>query len=229
MEINERIQKGLFELSDPEYKEFHSRLMPNIPKDNIIGVRIPQLRKFAMAMAKDPEIDGFLENLPHQYYDENNVHAFILEKKKDFDELIRLLSDFLPYVNNWATCDMMRPKVFAKHKKELIPYLYRWMESKDVYAVRFAIGMFMTFYLDEDFDMEYPTRIAQIRSEEYYIRMMVAWYFATALAKQYDRILPFFTTQTMDTWTHNKAIQKARESNRITKEQKDYLNTWKIR
>ena len=180
-----------------------------------------------MAMAKDPEIDGFLENLPHQYYDENNVHAFILEKKKDFDELIRLLSDFLPYVNNWATCDMMRPKVFAKHKKELIPYLYRWMESKDVYAVRFAIGMFMTFYLDEDFDMEYPTRIAQIRSEEYYIRMMVAWYFATALAKQYKAALPYIEERRLDPWVHNKTIQKALESFRVSDEQKKLLRTLK--
>lgn len=229
LSISKIIRDKLFELQDLDYRAFQSNLTPSITEEDIIGVRTPVLRNFAKEMVKDPDIDAFFKDLPHKYYDENNMHGFMLSLIKDFDEVIRLLDEFLPYVDNWATCDMMRPKVFAKHKKELLPHIYRWMESENTYTVRFAIEMLMTYYLDEDFDLEYPRRISKIRSEEYYINMMIAWYFATALAKQYDAILPFFVSPCMDKWTHNKAIQKARESYRVTAEQKEYLNTLKIK
>ena len=222
-----QLQEQLFAMQDLEYRDFHSRLMPTIDKDTIIGVRTPELRKFAKEFSKTAEKDMFLDDLPHQYYEENNLHGFLLEMEQDYDCLMERLEAFLPYVDNWATCDMMRPKVFKKHLGELLPRVERWLSSNDTYTVRYGIGILLSFYLDEEFQPKFLERVAQIRSKEYYVNMMIAWYFATALAKQYEFALPYIEEQRLDKWTHNKTIQKAIESYRITKEQKQYLRTWK--
>jgi len=223
------LQKQLFVLRDLSYRDFHSKLMPTIDKETIIGIRTPQLRKFAKEFAKSEECEQFLNDLPHQYYEENNLHGFLLEMEKDYDKLVEKLDEFLPYVNNWATCDMIRPKVFKKHLLELIEKVEEWIISEHTYTLRYGIGMLLSYYLDEEFKEEYLEKVARIRSDEYYIKMMIAWYFATALAKQYDVTLPYIKCQRLDMWTHNKAIQKAIESYRITDEQKVYLRTLKIK
>ena len=228
-EISEIVLSRLFELQDTDYRDFHSRLMPNIEYENIIGVRTPALRKLAKELAKHPQINEFLDALPHRYYEENNLHAFIIETIKDYDECVSRLDAFLPYVDNWATCDMMSPKVLKKHTGELYDRIKAWIASGETYAVRFGIELLMNLYLDEEFAPEYPELVVSVRSEEYYVNMMRAWYFATALAKQYDLILPFIEQRRLDAWTHNKTIQKAIESYRITDEQKAYLRTLKIR
>ena len=222
-----QLQEQLFAMQDLEYRDFHSKLMPTIDKEIIIGVRTPKLRKFAKVFSKTAEKDMFLDALPHQYYEENNLHGFLLEMEQDYDCLMERLEAFLPYVDNWATCDMMRPKVFKKHLAELLLRVERWLSSNDTYTVRYGIGILLSFYLDEAFQPKFLERVAQIRSEEYYVNMMIAWYFATALAKQYEYALPYIEEQRLDKWTHNKTIQKAIESYRITKEQKKYLRTWK--
>ncbi len=217
------IQKILFEMQDTAYRDFHSRLMPETDKEKIIGVRTPELRKLAKKMYGTPEADKILNQLPHKYYEEDNLHAFLIEQIADYNEVILKLDEFLPYVDNWATCDMMKPKIFKNHLPKLKEKCFEWIESERTYTVRFGIVMLMTHFLEEDFDITIPDRISQIRSEEYYIRMAVAWYFATALAKQYDTVLPFIENHKLDPWTHNKAIQKARESYRITPEKKKLL------
>ena len=222
-----QLQEQLFAMQDLEYRDFHSKLMPTIDKEIIIGVRTPELRKFAKVFSKTAGKDMFLDDLPHQYYEENNLHGFLLEMEQDYDCLIERLEAFLPYVDNWATCDMMRPKVFKKHLAELLLRVERWLSSNDTYTVRYGIGILLSFYLDEAFQPKFLERVAQICSEEYYVNMMIAWYFATALAKQYEYALPYIEKQRLDKWTHNKTIQKAIESYRITKEQKEYLRTWK--
>lgn len=227
--ITERIREELFSIQDLSYREFHSRLMPDVEKDTVIGIRVPVLRKYVKELAKDPEIGGFLEDLPHRYYEENNVHGFLIQQMKEYGQCMEELEKFLPYINNWATCDMTSPKVFKKHKEELLEAVRRWIVSDHVYTVRYGIGMLMQHYLDEDFREEYPQMVSEIRSEEYYVNMMIAWYFATALAKQYETILPYIEKQKLDVWTHNKTIQKACESYRITPEQKAYLRTLKIK
>lgn len=227
--ITERIREELFSMQDLSYREFHSRLMPDVEKDTVIGIRVPVLRKYVKELAKDPEIGGFLEDLPHRYYEENNVHGFLIQQMKEYGQCMEELEKFLPYINNWATCDMTSPKVFKKHKEELLEAVQRWIVSDHVYTVRYGIGMLMQHYLDEDFREEYPQMVSEIRSEEYYVNMMIAWYFATALAKQYETILPYIEKQKLDVWTHNKTIQKACESYRITPEQKAYLRTLKIK
>ena len=219
----------LFLMQDLKYKEFHSKLMPTVESDLVIGVRTPELRKFAKEFSKTEMSEGFLQNLPHKYYEENNLHAFMISSMKDFDKTVEKLNDFLPYVDNWATCDMMRPVTFKKHRAELFSEIEKWLKSDKPYTVRFAIEMLMVHFLEENFDVSYPHKVAEIRSDEYYVRMMVAWYFATALAFQYEKILPFVENKTLDPWTHNKAIQKAVESYRITSEQKVYLKKLKIR
>lgn len=223
-----KIQEMLFEVQDLEYREFHSKLMPTIDPETIIGVRTPVLRKLAKKVAKMPEAESFLKTLPHKYYEENNLHGFLLEEIKDYDACIKALDIFLPYVDNWATCDMMSPKVFKKHLPRLLDEIKRWIASGETYTIRFGIGMLMRFYLDEAFELTYPEMVAEVHSEEYYVNMMRAWYFATALAKQYEKVLPFIEDKRLDVWTHNKAIQKSVESNRITKEQKEYLKTQKV-
>lgn len=227
--ITERIREKLFSMQDLSYREFHSRLMPDVEKDTVIGIRVPVLRKYVKELAKDPEIGGFLEDLPHRYYEENNVHGFLIQQMKEYGQCMEELEKFLPYINNWATCDMTSPKVFKKHKEELLEAVRRWIVSDHVYTVRYGIGMLMQHYLDEDFREEYPQMVSEIRSEEYYVNMMIAWYFATALAKQYETILPYIEKQKLDVWTHNKTIQKACESYRITPEQKAYLRTLKVK
>ncbi len=225
------IPAKLFELQDLAYKEFHSKLMPTINPDVIIGVRTPHLRKLAKELLKtEPDVvKAFMTNLPHTYYEENNLHAFLLESIKDYNECIKALDVFLPYVDNWATCDSMSPKVFGKYPEELFFQITVWLKSDHTYTVRYAIGLLMRYYLDEQFEEKHLELVAGISSEEYYINMMRAWYFATALAKQYESALPWLTDKRLDMWTHNKTIQKAVESYRITKEQKNYLKSLKIK
>lgn len=221
------IRDRLFEMQDAEYRDFHSRLMPTVKKELIIGVRTPDLRKFANEISGSPLADEFMKILPHKYYEENNLHAFLIEKINDFNLCAAELDRFLPFVDNWATCDMMRPKVFKKHLPELLEKIKTGIESENTYTVRFAIEMLMCYYLDEAFDISYPAAVAQIRSDEYYIKMMQAWYFATALAKQYDSVIPYLEQNRLDADTHNKTIRKAIESYRITEEQKKYLRRLK--
>lgn len=221
------LQKRLFELKDDKYREFHKKLIPNVDEKRLVGIRTPQMRMLAKEMAKEPDVDAFLNSLPHDYYEENNIHGFIIEKEKDFDKCIEQIERFLPYIDNWATCDQLRPKVFGKNKDKLLPYIEKWIQSGETYTIRFGIEMLMTFYLDDDFKPEYLDYVSPIRSEEYYVNMMIAWFFATALAKQWDAMIPYIEQRKLDEWTHKKAIQKARESFRITAEQKAYLNTLK--
>ena len=223
------IQEKLFALQDTKYREFQSKLMPTVDPDTVIGVRTPQLRKLAKEIAKTEEKQLLLQGLPHAYFEENQLHAFVIALEKDFERCLAEVERFLPYIDNWATCDQLSPKVFAKHREELLSRIDVWLESDHVYTIRFGIGMLMQHFLNEDFDVKYAERVAGIRSDEYYVNMMTAWYFATALAKQYDAVLPFIENRKMDVWTHNKAIQKAGERYRITQEQKPYLRSLKIK
>ncbi|MGM9551456.1 MAG: 2-thiouracil desulfurase family protein [Clostridia bacterium] len=225
--INSNIRNSLFEMQDLKYRDFHAKLMPNVKKDLIIGIRTPVLRKFAKELKED-DANRFLEVLPHKYYEENNLHAFLLENIKDYDLCIQKVNEFLPYVDNWATCDMLRPKCFKKHKRELLGEIKNWLNSDKVYTVRFAIGMLMTHFLDDDFDPVYPKIVSEIKSDEYYVNMMIAWYFATALSKQWEEVSPYITEFSLPLWVHNKAIQKAVESFRITGEQKAFLKNYKL-
>lgn len=227
MDICEEILQRFFALQDLKYRDFQAKLMPTVDKSTIIGVRTPALRRLAKEFAKREDVGAFLDALPHGYYDENNLHGFLLCEEKDFDRVITRLDAFLPYIDNWATCDLLSPKVFKKHKAELLPHIRRWLASSKVYTVRFGIEMLMSHYLDEDFTPEYFDWVAVLRSEEYYVNMMIAWYFATALVKQYDTALPILLEQRLMPWTHNKIIQKAIESYRITDEQKAYLRSLK--
>lgn len=229
MNAEKYVVEKLFSMQDVEYKAFHSKLMPTVDSDLVIGVRTPELRKFAKEFMKTEYAEDFLPFLPHKYYEENNLHAFMISSLKDFNKTVEKLNVFLPFVDNWATCDMMRPVSFKNHHRELLAEIEKWLESDKPYTVRFGIEMLMVHFLGEDFDLSYPQRVAEIRSDEYYVRMMVAWYFATALALQYEKILPYIEKKILDPWTHNKAIQKAVESYRITAEQKEYLKTLKIR
>ena len=221
------IREELFALQDLKYKEFHKRLIPTIDEDTIIGVRIPALRALVKEFSATEEAAEFMKELPHPYYEENNVHAFLIEKIKGYDTCIRELDKFLPYVDNWATCDSMAPKVLKKHLPELMDKIKEWLASDQIYTVRYGIGLLMKFYLDEAFEEKYLQMVADVQSEEYYINMMIAWYFATALAKHYEKSLSYLEEQKLDVWTHNKTIQKAVESHRITPEQKAYLKTLK--
>ena len=223
------IQKQLFLLRDENYKQFHSKLMPTIDPDLIIGVRTPVLRKYATELIKTNKAMGFLEKLPHKYYEENNLHAFILETIKDFDEAIKLREEFLPYIDNWATCDMFSSKSFKNNKDKILPYAKKWMKSNHTYTIRYGIGIMMNLFLDEYFDEEYMEIVANIKSEEYYVNMMVSWYFATALTKQYHCAIKYIEQNKLNKWVHNKAIQKAVESYRIPQTTKNYLKTLKVR
>lgn len=228
MIINE-IKKALLKEQDLKYRELQIRTIPGIAEGAMIGVRTPILRNMAKEYAQKGDINVFLDALPHDTFDENQLHAFIISGMKDYDECMERLNAFLPYVNNWATCDQMSPKIFKKHRKELLKEIRVWLKSKETYTIRFGIGMLMEHFLDEDFDLAYPRMVAKIRSKEYYVNMMIAWYFATALAKQYEAVLPFIEEKKLDVWTHNKTIQKAIESYRITPEQKEYLRSLKIK
>ena len=216
----EQLYDALLAHREEAYRQMQVRLIPNIASDTILGVRTPVLRN----LAKELE-DGerFLQNLPHRWFEENQIHSFLLEREKNFATAIARVEAFLPYVDNWATCDQLRPKCFGRHRQELLPYIRRWIASGEAYTVRFGIGMLMVHYLDDAFDPAYLELAASVHSEEYYVRMMVAWYFATALAKQYDAALPYISGYQLDKWVHNKAIQKAVESYRVSPEQKSVL------
>jgi len=222
------IQKQLFEISDKEYAEFSAKLTPNLSADKFIGVRVPKLREFAKSFAKAPECEEFLNTLPHEYYDENLLHSILLENSKNFETCMENVEDFLPYVDNWAVCDTLRPKTFAKHKAEVLDNIKTWIKSEHTYTCRFGIDMLMTHFLDGDFKPEYLEYPASVISSEYYVNMMIAWYFATALAKQWDVTVAYIEQYRLPAWVHNKTIQKACESFRITAEQKTYLKGFKV-
>lgn len=223
----------LFGLQDVKYRDFQKKLIPTIDPDSVIGVRTPELRKLAKQLARlraskeAADVEAFLKELPHEYFDDNQLHAFIISEDKDYERCMSEVEEFLPYVDNWATCDQLSPKVFGKNKDGLLLHVRKWLKTDRTYIVRFAIGMLMQHFLDDDFNTEYPELVAKVKSEEYYVNMMIAWYFATALAKQYDAVIPYIEKQKLDVWTHNKTIQKAIESYRITQEQKEYLKTLK--
>ncbi len=223
------IQNELFRLQDEKYRDFQGGLIPSNDDKKMIGVRTPALRSYAKKLYKREDIHIFLEDLPHTYFDENQLHAFIISEIRDYDLCLAEVQRFLPYVDNWATCDQMSPKVFKKHRIELLDIIREWIASSETYTIRFGIKMLMMHFLDEDFTTEYPDMVAGVRSEEYYVNMMIAWYFATALAKQWDAIIPYIEDNRLDDWTHNKTIQKAVESYRITPEQKEYLKGLKRR
>ena len=225
--ITEEIKEKLKSLQDIMYRNFQAGLIPTVDNDKVIGVRTPELRKLAKEMSKRDDADDFLNDLPHEYFDEDQLHAFMVSGIKDFDECVSEVERFLPYINNWATCDQMTPKVFGRHKEELLPHVREWIDSGETYTVRFGVKMLMSYFLGDDFDMEYADLVAGIKSEEYYVNMMRAWYFATALAYNYDEVVPLIENKELDRWTHNKAIQKSIESYRITAEQKEYLKTLK--
>ena len=229
LEIEKYVQQSLFELQDERYRDFHAALMPTVDKETVIGVRSPQLKKFAKEFYKSGDYESFLKILPHKYYEENNVHAALIGFEKDYGKAIKLLDEFLPFVDNWATCDMMRISVFKKHLPELYSKIPEWLSSDNPYTVRFGIKMLMDFFLGENFTTECAERVCSISREEYYVKMMVAWYFATALAKNYNEILPYIENKRLERQTHIKAIQKAIESNRIKDEQKSYLRTLKVK
>ena len=223
------LQERLFAMQDKQYAAFQAKLTPGVPVESFIGIRVPVLRKFAKEFTKEANCEEFLHQLPHEYYDENMLHSLLISEVKDYDECIRLTDSFLSFVDNWAVCDIMSPKVFAKHKKELLAKIKTWSKSSHVYTCRFGIETLMYHYLDKDFKAEYLEIPASVRSEEYYVKMMVAWFFATALAKQWDQTIPYIEQNRLAPWTHNKTIQKAIESYRITPEQKEYLRTLKIK
>ena len=219
----------LFQLQDIQYRDFQAKLVPNIPKETIIGVRTPDMRKLAKDLFASSETSAFLQTLPHKYYEENLVHFFMIAMIKDFDECVNAVEKFLPYVDCWPVCDQASPKVFKKNHAKLLPYIKEWIASDHVYTARFGLRMLMNEFLDKDFNPEYLELAADKKGEDYYLKMMVAWYFATALAKQYESALPFLEEKRLEPWTHNKAIQKAIESFRVSPEHKEYLRTLKIK
>ena len=225
--ITDDIRIELKKLQDTGYRKMQVTIIPTVAPDKIIGVRTPALRKLAKEFSGRDDISSFLEELPHKFFEEDQLHAFILSGMKDADACISLVDRFLPYVDNWATCDQMSPKIFGKNKELLLDYIDKWIRSDLTYVKRFAVGMLMEHFLDEDFKTSYLTLVSKIRSDEYYVNMMTAWYFATALAKQYEAALPYIEGNKLDIWTHNKTIQKAVESYRITPEKKEYLKTLK--
>ena len=219
------IREELFAIQDTSYGDFQSKLIPNIPRELFIGVRVPEARKLAKRTAKEAETSIFLKNLPHKYYDENILHALLISEIKDYDACIEEIDKFLPYVDNWAVCDIISPKIFKKNKTILLGKIKEWSASEKTYTCRFGIEMLMSYFLDDDFKPDYLEIPASVHSEEYYVRMMIAWFFATALAKQWDTTIKYIEDHRLDKWTHNKAIQKARESRRITPKRKEYLNS----
>lgn len=222
-----KLYRKMYELQDLKYRDMQIRIIPTVEPESVIGVRTPELRAMAKELLKAGEYKDFLEDLPHKYFEENQLHAFIISGIKDLRECMEELEKFLPYVDNWATCDQMSPKIFKKYREVLFAHIKEWIRSDKTYTVRFGVGMLMEHFLDDDYDPKYPEMIAGLRSEEYYVNMMIAWYFATALAKQYESILPYIEQKRLDDWTHNKAIQKSLESRRIGDEQKLYLKSLK--
>ena len=221
------IQKELFVLQDTSYADFQSNLIPNIPRTSIIGIRVPQLRKLAKKLSKEKDISIFLRTLPHVYYDENMLHSLLISEIQDFKSCISAIDTFLPFVDNWAVCDILSPRVFKQNHSLLLAEIPRWIFSKHPYTCRFGIEILMSHFLDDDFKDSYLKMPAQVHSDEYYVNMMIAWFFATALAKQWQATIPYLENGNLDLWVHNKTIQKARESYRITFEQKEYLKSLK--
>ena len=217
------LQRSLFELQDLKYRDFQSKLLPKTEKEKIIGVRTPILRKFAKEFAQTKEAQNFLQELPHQYYEENNLHLMLVTQIRDYKKCLKEVTQFLPYIDNWATCDLPLPKCFEKHKAELIVDVKNWIASNDTYTIRYGIGVLLRLYLAEDFKDEYPKLVSAVISDEYYVNMMIAWYFATALAKQWEAVIGYLKDRKLTEWVHRKTIQKAIESNRITEEQKAEL------
>lgn len=222
----ELLHEILMENRDEAYRQMQISLIPNIQPDTIIGVRTPILRSIAKELEDQ---DCFLARLPHRYFEENQIHSFLLEREKDFDTAIKRIDEFLPFVDNWATCDQLRPRCFQKHRQELIPCIRKWITSDEPYTIRFGVGMLMVHYLDSDFDESYLSISASVHCTDYYVRMMIAWYFATALAKQFDAALPYITNYRLDKWVHNKAIQKSIESNRVPPEHKELLRAYRLK
>ena len=221
------IQKSLMDMQDLEYRDFNSSLMPGVPKESVIGVRIPEIRKYARTLYKTGEWEKFITELPHTYYEENALHMILLCNIKDYDTCIKYINEFLPYIDNWAVCDIISPAVFKKQRQALLKEIPAWIASPHPYMCRFGIEMLMSHFLDVDFDPRYLELPAAVHSSEYYVNMMIAWYFATALAKQWDASLPYIQEQRLEKWVHNKTIQKAIESRRITDEQKSLLRSMK--
>ena len=221
------IQKRLLELSDEKNADFSAKLTPGIDREKFLGVRIPASRKLAKEIIKENEHKDFLNSLPHKYYDENILHSILISEIKDYDECIKYVDEFLPYVDNWAVCDTMSPKAFKNKHERLMNDILRWVDSDKTYTIRFGLKMLMAHFLDNDFKNEYLKIPAKIKSDEYYINMMIAWFYATALSKQWDSTIVYIENGVLDKWVHNKAIQKARESYRITAEQKEYLKSLK--
>lgn len=221
------IQQKLFALRDEGYRAFQSKLIPTVDPQTMIGVRTPELRKLAKQIEQKPETQVFLHTLPHMYYEENNLHGFLLERIKDYAVFVTELNAFLPYIDNWATCDGLRPKCLKKHLPEFLQEIRRWIQSERTYTIRFGINMLMSFYLDDAFRAEYLSWVADVQSDEYYVQMMQAWYFATALAKQWDSTIAYLQQEKLNAWVHNKTIRKAIESRRISAQQKQILRTLK--
>lgn len=226
----DRILEDLYALKDDKYADFQFKLTPTISREKFIGVRVPILRAYAKKLNKENKAlaEVFLTKLPHSTYDENMLQSLLISEEKDYDLAIKKLDEFLPYVDNWAVCDIMSPKILKKHPSELIEKIKEWVSSPLSYTIRFGIEMLMSFYLDDNFKPEYLNLVSRVKSEEYYVNMMIAWFFATALFKQWDDTIFILENKVLDKWTHNKTIQKALESYRITDKQKDYLKSLKI-
>lgn len=220
-----KLQKKLFSLQDDSYKSFQQKLLPSVDPDTVIGIRTPDLRRFASKFVQTEEAKDFMANLPHKYYEENNLHAFLIEKITDFESAVTELNRFLPYVDNWATCDMMSPKVFSDNKERLLPVIKKWLSSPHTYAVRFGVVMLMKHYLDEAFSPNHLRLVSNISSDEYYIQMAEAWYFSEALVKQYGHTLPYLTENRLPPFVHNKTVSKACDSFRIGRDEKQFLKT----
>lgn len=227
--IEKQIQNQLFSLADEAYKAFQQKLMPSVDPDTVIGIRTPELRRFAAKFAQTEEAKDFMANLPHTYYEENNLHAFLIEKITDFESAVTELNRFLPYVDNWATCDMMSPKIFSANKEKLLPVIERWISSSHTYMIRYGIVMIMKYFLDGEFSPRHLQKVADISSNEYYIEMAQAWYFAEALVKQYDHALPYLQKEWLSPFVHSKTISKACDSFRISDEKKKFLKTLRLK
>lgn len=215
----------LMKVKDDAYREFQTKLVPNVPPETILGVRTPEMRKIAKEVFESPEREAFLNDLPHRYYEENLIHFFVISMIKDFDTCVNAVETFLPYVDCWPVSDQATPKAFAKNHEKLLPYIRKWIASDHVYTARFGIRMLMNEFLGDDFREEYPELVADKKGDDYYLKMMEAWYFATALAKKYDETIPYFEERRLDEWVHKKAIQKAVESYRVSEEHKEYLKS----
>lgn len=227
MKLNE-IKKILFKYQDKKYQKFESSLIPNVEKKLIIGVKTPILKNMAKEIIKADLSDKYIKMLPHKYFEENQIHSFIISESKDFDECIKNINHFLKYVDNWATCDQLCPKIFKKNKNQLLIHIKKWINIKKTYYIRFGIKMLMSYFLDEDFDKKYLKMVSIIKSDEYYVNMMIAWYFATALAKQYDDTIVYLEKYKLSPWVHNQTIKKAIESYRVSEKNKKYLRSLKL-